>query len=98
MFADPAISTEIMRAVTSLGNNIGGLDFLMREGKPVFLELNPVWGGVKGPYDFGNEDFQRLLEKTEDSWSRELPNVVENLDVVEFYRRMYAYIADYADG
>jgi biotin carboxylase len=97
MLADPAISAEIVRAVTSLGNNIGGLDFLVREGKPVFLELNPMWGGTHGGYDFGNEDLRHLLEKTEDRWSKELPNVVENLDVVEFYRRMYTYIADYAE-
>jgi hypothetical protein len=97
MIEDPAFSSKLVRAVTALGNNIGALDFLVRDGEPVFLELNPMWAGFHGPYDMGNEGFQRLLEKTEDRWSKELPNVVELLDVVDFYRRMYAYIADHAE-
>ena len=40
---------------------------------------------------------ERKLEETEDYWSKELPNLVENLNVVEFYRGMYEQIADYAD-
>ena len=93
---DPAIASQLVRAVSSLGNNIGALDFLVRNGKPVFLELNPLWGEVPGPYAFGNQRFQDLLRQTEERWRRELPNVVENLDVAGFYRQMYDHIGQFA--
>jgi hypothetical protein len=40
---------------------------------------------------------RRFIEQTEDFWSKGLPNVAYNLDVVRFYREMYGYIAEYLD-
>ena len=59
--------------------------------------MNPLWGAVPRRYSFGNADFERLVEQTEDFWSKELPNVAYDLDVVRFYREMYDYIAEYLD-
>ena len=92
-----SVGEEIVRSVSSLGNNIGAVDFLVQDGQPVFLEVNPIWGEVPGPYAFGNKDFQQLMQKTESRWSKELPNIVENLDVVSFYTNMYDYIGQYAE-
>ena len=37
------------------------------------------------------------MQMTEPRWSKELPNIVENLDVVSFYTSMYEYIGEYAE-
>lgn len=92
---DPECSAEIVRAVTALGNNVGAVEFLVRDGKPVFLEVNPMWSGVPRRFSFGNEEFEQMVENTEDYWAKEVPNIAENLDVVNFYRRIYDHIADY---
>jgi hypothetical protein len=94
---EASVRTEAIRSVSALGNNLGAVDFLVREGKPVFLEVNPIWGGVPGPYAFGNKGFERLMKEHESYWSKALPNIVENLDVVAFYSNMYEYIGEYAD-
>ena len=84
----------MVRSVSTLGHNIGAVDFLLRDDVPVLLEVNPIWGSVPGPYAFGNASFERRVEETESFWTRALPNIVENLDVVAFYRRLYELIAD----
>jgi hypothetical protein len=62
------------------------------------LEVNPLWGTVPpARFAFGDEEFEAHLEATEDSWSKELPNIVENLDPDAFYHRMYGTIAERAD-
>lgn len=95
---DPQRSSEITRSVSCLGNNIGAVEFLIRaDGRPLFLETNPLWGGVPGPYAFGNDEFTKLMQQTEDFWSTELPNIADNLNVVPFYRDMYESIAARAD-
>lgn len=94
---DPVRESAIVQAVSSLGTNIGAVDLLLQEGSPVFLEVNPLWGSVPGPYAFGDETFKALLRERESHWSAELPNITENLDVVGFYRRMYGLIADQAE-
>ncbi len=93
----PDFSSQLVRAVAAVGNNIGAIDFLLRDGVPILLEVNPLWGAVPRRYSFGNADFERLVEQTEDFWSKELPNIAYNLDVVRFYREMYDYIAEYLD-
>jgi hypothetical protein len=52
----------VIKAFESIGTGIGAIDFVMTEdGRPVFLEINPMWGGE---HLFGNKDFhQRLLDK-----------------------------------
>ena len=69
MVEDPKTESEIVRSVSAVGNNVGAVDLLVRDGTPIFLEVNPHWGGVPGPYSFGTEAFEKLLEKTEDHWS-----------------------------
>ncbi len=94
---DPRRGSAIVKAVSSLGTNIGAVDLLLEEGSPIFLEVNPLWGSVPGPYAFGDEDFKAQLREREPHWSRELPNITDNLDVVGFYQRMYGLIADQAE-
>ena len=93
----PDFSSQLVRAVAAVGNNIGAVDFLLRDGVPILLEVNPIWGAVPRRYSFGNAGFERMVEQTEDFWSKELPNIAYNLDVVRFYREMYGYIAEYLD-
>jgi len=91
-------ASDIVRAVQVLGNNIGAVDFLVREGVPTVLEVNPLWGTVpQARFAFGDEAFEAHLEATEDSWSKELPHIAENLDPDGFYHRMYGTIAERAD-
>ena len=41
---DPLFRKQIIDGVSILGNNLGAIDFLIKDGQPVFLELNPLWG------------------------------------------------------
>ena len=93
LMQDSAVASRFVQAVASLGNNIGAVDFLVQDGAPVLLEMNPLWGQIS----FGNNDLVNRITATQDSWSGDLPNIAEFLDYVSFYRRMYESIADYAD-
>ena len=81
-------SLILVLAVAAVGNNTGAVHFLLRDGAPILLEVNPIWGAGPRRYSFGNAGFERLVEQTENFWSKELPNIAYNLDVVRFYREM----------
>ncbi|MCZ6786530.1 MAG: hypothetical protein O7E54_05130, partial [Planctomycetota bacterium] len=93
MIEAPEVASLFVQAVATLGNNIGAVDFLVRDGAPVLLEMNPLWGQIS----FGNRELADRITATRASWSEDLPNIAEFLDYVPFYGRMYEYIADYAD-
>ena len=39
------LEPEILKAVASLGCNLGAIEFFIENNKPIFIELNPMWGG-----------------------------------------------------
>ncbi|SMF05893.1 hypothetical protein SAMN02745866_00465 [Alteromonadaceae bacterium Bs31] len=74
----PGFSEQLVRALSSLNIHIAAIEFFLVDNQPVFLEVNPVWGGL---HRFGDAGFQALLEQ------RELPkNIQLWLNPAEFYR------------
>ncbi len=55
-----AFSEKIVRALYSLRIHIAAVEFFLVDDEPVFLEVNPVWGGL---HRFGDVEFQALLEQ-----------------------------------
>ena len=39
------LEPEILKAVASLCCNLGAIEFFIENNKPIFMELNPMWGG-----------------------------------------------------
>ncbi|MDJ0849318.1 MAG: hypothetical protein QNK04_13175 [Myxococcota bacterium] len=84
---------EILRAARALGCNIGAVEFFVRDGSLVFLELNPMWGGR---HCFGDDAFMRHLAEHQTQLSPEIPNVYQWLDFESYYRKLFADIHRHA--
>ena len=55
------LEPEILKAVASLGCNLGAIEFFIEDNKPVFIELNPMWGGHASIKGFGDKHMQSYL-------------------------------------
>lgn len=49
------LEPEILKAVASLGCNLGAIEFFIENNKPIFMELNPMWGGHASINGFGDD-------------------------------------------
>ena len=93
---DPLFRKQIIDGVRILGNNLGAIDFLVKDGQPVFLELNPLWGATLQRSGFG--PLQPAIRAHWKDIQIRLPGLAGFLKSRQFYRKMYATIAANATG
>ena len=93
---DPLFRKQIIDGVSILGNNLGAIDFLIKDGQPVFLELNPLWGATLQRSGFG--PLQPAIRRHWKDVQTRLPGLAEFLKSRQFYRKMYAILAANASG
>ena len=91
----PDIKDDLIKAVFSLGCNIGALEFFLINKKPYFLELNPIWGGHASRYGFGDEEMMNYIYSNKNILSKKVPNIYQWLDYKSYYAMMYSTIRDY---
>ena len=88
----PMIKGDIIKAVSSLGNNIGAIEFLLINNKPCFIELNPMWGGHASRSGFGNEKMMKHLIINKKILQNKVNNIYQWLDYKNFYSNLYSLI------
>ena len=91
LMGDSRFRKQIIDSVRILGNNIGAIDFLIKDGQPVFLELNPLWGATLQRSGFG--PLQPAIRAHWKDIQMRLPGLAAFLNSRQFYRKMYATIA-----
>lgn len=60
--AQPQFANQLVEALLALKIHTAAVEFFIIGGKPIFLEVNPVWGGI---HRFGREAFQAALDVRE---------------------------------
>ena len=88
----PNIKEDLIKAVKLLGSNIGAIEFFLVNGKPCFLELNPIWGGHASRNGFGDKAVMNYLKKNKQILLTEIPNIFKWLDYKTYYADMYSLI------
>ena len=88
----PELEKYILKAAHSLGCNLGAVEFFLKDEKPIFLELNPMWGGHASKYGFGNLDFRRYLNKNRNDLQGRIPNIYKFMDRRIYYKNLYETI------
>ena len=91
----PTIRDDLIKAVKVLGCNIGALEFFLVDGRPCFLELNPIWGGHASREGFGDKEMMNYLELNKNTLIKDIPKIYTWLDYRSYYTKMYSIIRDY---
>ena len=88
----------IIKASEVLGCNLGAIEFFIRDGKPIFLEFNPMWGGQASKIGFGNSKFQSYLLENKKDLSEKIPNVYFFLNYKSYYKDLFKNIHSYCSA
>lgn len=91
-FNDEKWKSLWLQAMAAVGLDFGALEFFCVDGEPVFLEVNPMWGGH---HRFGDEDLTYWLRNgAPESMRQQVPNVFAWLDSKGFYQRYWQSLAN----
>ena len=85
----------ILAASKVLGCNLGAVEFFIRDGNPVFLEFNPMWGGQASKIGFGNAELRSYLLMNQEDLAKQIPNIYSFLDYKNYYRTLFESIHTY---
>jgi len=91
----PNIKDDLINAVKVLGCNIGAIEFFIIDGRPCFLELNPIWGGHASRKGFGNPEMMSYINTNKNTLINKIPNIYNWLDYKTYYTKMYSEIRRY---
>lgn len=83
---------KIIKASEVLGCNLGAIEFFIRDGNPIFLEFNPMWGGQASKIGFGNSKFQSYLLENKTTLVKKIPNVYYFLNYKSYYKNLFESI------
>ena len=89
------LKSEIIKAVESLDCNLGAIEFFLINNKPIFIELNPMWGGHASNHGFGNESVQSYLINNRTTLENSIPNIYNFMDRKSYYKNLFEYIHEY---
>jgi hypothetical protein len=78
------------RAMAAVRLDFGALEFFCVDDEPVFLEVNPMWGGR---HRFGPELTRWLIDEAPDDLRRRIAHVFSWLAPFTFYERYWRAIA-----
>ena len=93
-----SIKKEVLNAVRVLGCNLGAIEFFLVEGRPVFIELNPMWGGHASINGFGNDKMQIHLNENRKKLESRIPNIYNFMDRRSYYKKLYEVIHDHVNN
>jgi len=89
------LKPKIIRATESLRCNIGAIEFFLINNEPIFIELNPMWGGHASKYGFGDQSMQNYLIDNRINLENRIPNIYNFMDRELYYKNLFEYIHDY---
>ena len=87
----------ILEAAEVLGCNLGAVEFFVKDGRPVFLEFNPMWGGQASKVGFGNAQIQDYLYENRKDLIEQIPNIYSFLDYKNYYKILFESIHNYCE-
>jgi hypothetical protein len=87
----------ILEAAEVLGCNLGAIEFFVKDGRPVFLEFNPMWGGQASKVGFGNAEIQDYLYENRKDLIEQIPNIYSFLDYKNYYKTLFESIHNYCE-
>lgn len=87
----PAQREKLWEAISVLGCNIGAVEFFIKDGSFIFLEVNCMWGHTR-PH--GSLEFEAAIKQRREDLSSRIPHIYEWLDAPRYYQRMYDLIAN----
>ncbi len=90
-----SLKSEIIKAVESLDCNLGAIEFFLINNKPIFIELNPMWGGHASKHGFGDQSMQNYLINNRDTLEDSIPNIYNFMDREFYYKDLFEYIHEY---
>jgi hypothetical protein len=85
---DSNYQSQILKAFQTLKADIGAIEFFEVEGKLIFLEMNPQWGGT---HRYGDKGFMEKLKTNIHEPS--LHHVKNWLKADNYYRELYNHLA-----
>ena len=85
----------ILEAAEVLGCNLGAIEFFVKDGSPIFLEFNPMWGGQASKVGFGNVQIQDYLDENRKDLIEQIPNIYSFLDYKNYYKTLFKSIHNY---
>ena len=93
-----SIKKVVLNAVGVLGCNLGAIEFFLVEGRPVFIELNPMWGGHASINGFGNNKMQSYLNENRKNLEERIPNIYNFMDRRSYYKKLYKNIHEHINN
>ena len=87
-----SLKEVVLDAVQKLNCNLGAIEFFLVHEKPVFIELNPMWGGHASIHGFGNEKMRTYLAKNRKVLEKRIPNIYNFMDRRLYYKKLYEFI------
>ena len=87
-----SLKPKIIKAAESLGCNIGAIEFFLINNKPIFIEINPMWGGHASKHGFGDESVQNYLINNRINLENRIPNIYNFLDRKSYYKNLFENI------
>ena len=94
----PTLEKQILKATATLGCNLGAIEFFLIKGKPIFIELNPMWGGHASISGFGNNEMQTYLIENRSILENRIPNIYNFMDRRDYYCNLYKFINQHIKG
>ena len=94
----PDLKETLLRSAKSLGCNLGAVEFFLHDGKPIFIELNPMWGGHASIHGFGNEKMRTYLIENRKILEKRIPNIYNFMDRRAYYKKLYEFIHDHINS
>ena len=82
----------VLNAVKALNCNLGAIEFFLVNEKPIFIELNPMWGGHASIHGFGNEKMRTYLIENRKVLEKRIPNIYNFMDRRAYYKKLYEFI------
>ena len=67
----------------------------MKNNEPVFLELNPMWGGHASINGFGDNNMQSFLIDKRRNLENRIPNIYNFMDYRLYYKKLYEHIHEH---
>jgi len=86
------LDSQIIFASKVLGCNLGAVEFFLIGDKPIFIELNPMWGGHASTFGFGDSKVQNYLDVNKRELISQIPNIYYWLDYPNYYKNLFELI------
>tara|TARA_A100001037_G_scaffold306778_1_gene355385 strand:- start:303 stop:1358 length:1056 start_codon:yes stop_codon:yes gene_type:complete len=89
------LENKVLDAAKALDCNLGAVEFFLQDDKPIFLELNPMWGGHASKFGFGNNKMQNYLRENRDQLIKLIPNIYDFMNRRIYYKNLFQWVHRY---